>query len=430
MLAALIYNVVIFFAFLIYIPVIIWRMVFQGKYRSHFAQRFGYLGKDEAEKLTGRPVIWMHAVSVGETVAASPVAAELKRRYPFSTLVFTTVTDTGQAVARKVIKGADVFSYLPIDLPWSVRRFVKTVKPDILVLTESEFWPNVIRITKQGGGRVILANGRISDRSFKRYRYLGPIWRQTLSNIDRFCMQSDQDVDRILTLGADKTRVVNTGNTKFDQLPPASGAEKTSELKKEFGLTERDVVWVVGSTHPGEEEQILEAYQELRAEFPDLVLVLAPRHIERTDEIAKLSEARGMKTVRRTRIKERNSEEHRVILLDTIGELTTVYQIADIVFVGGSLITRGGHNILEPASVGKPVLFGPHMFNFVDITRLMLENNAAIQVQDSNSLARKLRELLKDEDERKALGERARSVVEKNRGASMRIVDVVGEYFE
>ncbi len=425
MFVALAYNILITMAFIVYLPFILWRMAFKGRYRSNFRQRFGLLTPAELLKLKGSPVIWIHAVSVGETVAISTVAAEIKRRFPECSLVFTNVTDTGHQVAQKVIPQADLFSFLPVDLPGPVRRFVRSVKPEILVLTESEFWPNLIRISKEEGARVILANGRISDSSLKKYPYLGPIWRQVLTNIDHFAMQSQQDVERMIALGADATKVTNSGNTKFDQLPSSVSLEKKQQLFEEFGLSSDDLVWVVGSTHPGEEEQILDSYNNLQEEFPNLVLILAPRHIERSEEVIKLFAVKGIETIRRTQIHNRNPKDDRVIILDTIGELATVYQIADLVFVGGSLVPWGGHNILEPAAVGKPTLFGPHMFNFVDITRLMVDAEAVIQVQSKEELSIRLKELLADPAKRLVLGERARETVQQHKGASTRIAEEV-----
>ncbi len=428
MLVILTYNLLITLAFIIYIPVIIWKMVSQGKYRSQFWQRFGYIKKQEGTKTTNAPVIWIHAVSVGETIAISSVAAELKKKHPHSTLVFTTVTDTGQQVARKVITNADLFSYLPVDLPRAVRRFVRRIRPDILVLTESEFWPNLIRITKEEGGQVILANGRISDSSYKKYTYLGPIWQQTLANIDYFAMQSEQDVKRIINLGADPQKVTNSGNTKFDQLSASATPELSQQLYQDFSLNQSDLIWGAGSTHPGEEEQLLVVYSQLQKESPTLLLILAPRHIDRAGDIIKLFADKGIETVCRTTLNNRNPREHRVIILDTIGELSTVYLIADLVFVGGSLVPWGGHNILEPAAVGKPTLFGPHMFNFVDITRLMLDAKAVIQVQNHEELTVQIRGLLADSDKRKELGQRAKETVQKNQGASQRVAEIVGFY--
>ncbi|KXS45915.1 MAG: 3-deoxy-D-manno-octulosonic-acid transferase [Candidatus Frackibacter sp. T328-2] len=415
----LLYDLVLIGAFILFLPVLIYKMIFKGKYRVGLKERLGYLPKS-LHYLRDEDLIWIHAVSVGETVAASSVVTEIKERFPEHKILFSTVTDTGQEMAHKIVEEADEIIYFPLDFSWVIKRVLRLLKPDLIVITETELWPNLIRYAKELGSKVMLVNGRISDDSAKKYKYLGPIMKDMLDNIDFLSMQSEQDVDYITDLGADKEKVINNGNTKFDQTYAEPDSEAEERIYDEFKIDSDQPILVVGSTHPNEEEQLIPVYKELKAEFEDLVMILAPRHIKRVDEIEDLYQEAGIDLVRRTEIETRNPKEESVILLNTIGELAQIYGIADLVFIGGSLIKKGGHNILEPAAHGKLVFFGPHMFNFKESTSLVLEHEVGIQVSDVEELKEKMLYYLSNEDELEAKSRQALEMIESNKGASVR----------
>lgn len=410
-----IYDLIFVLLFVIYLPVLFIRIL-KGKYREGFWQRFGFIPRAKLRKISGKPVIWVHSVSVGETVAASPLVEKIKEQYPDYAILFSTVTDTGQKMARKIIKEADAFIYFPLDFSLILKRVFAKINPELVVIMETELWPNFINEADNRGAKVVLANGRISDSSAKKYKYLGPYLKDMLSKIDIMAMQSEQDLSYILELGAAPSKVFNTGNTKLDQDYSMVSAVEKDHYYRVFKIDKKQPLLVVGSTHPNEEEQFVEVFKELKKDFSQLVMILAPRHINRTKEIENIYLAAGIDTVRRTEIVERTVEP--VILLDTIGELAKIYSIADLVFVGGSLIEKGGHNILEPAVHGKLVFFGPHMFNFKESTNLLLEEKAAIQVKDCKELTAKLKTFFADPQLLKKYSQRIGSVIAVNKGAS------------
>lgn len=416
------YDLFLLILIIILLPFFLIKLL-KGKYREGLIQRFGFLPADIRKRLEGKKIIWVHAVSVGETVAASPLVKELKRQYPGHTILFSTVTDTGQEMARKIVEEADVYIYFPLDFSFIVRKVLNIVKPELIIIMETELWPNFIRLASQKGIKLVYANGRISDRSFRTYRYLGPYLKDMLKRINLFCMQSEQDVLRIISLGADEEKVYNTGNTKLDQDYTELSPEVRDNYLREFKVQEGDKIMVIGSTHDNEEEQFIEIYKELKKEYKDLLMILAPRHIERIPEIEEKYQKAGINTIKRTEIEKRQGES--VILLDTIGELGKIYSLADLVFVGGSLVEFGGHNILEPAAHGRLVFFGPHMFDFKESARVLLENKAAIQVKDKEELKEKMKAVLANYEQFSGYGERACNIVQTNKGASRRIITYI-----
>ncbi|MFW6035948.1 MAG: 3-deoxy-D-manno-octulosonic acid transferase [Halothermotrichaceae bacterium] len=419
-----IYDVIFILLFIIYLPAFIFKLL-KGKYREGFWQRFGFIPTEKLRKLTGKPVIWVHSVSVGETVAASSVVKELKQRYPEYAILFSTVTDTGQRMARKIINEADVYIYFPLDFSPVLKRVLNKIKPELVVIMESELWPNFVCVSDKIGASVILVNGRISDNSAKKYKYLGPYLSDMIKRIALFCMQSEQDSKYIIGLGADSEKVYNTGNTKLDQDYSNVNNEEKDYYYKQFKLDKTNSILVVGSTHPDEEEQFIKVFSTLRQIFKDIIMIIAPRHIKRSAEIADCYSKAGIKTVLRTEIEQREDEP--VIILNTIGELAKIYSIADLVFIGGSLIEIGGHNILEPAAHGKLVFFGPHMFNFKESTRLLMEQDAAIQVEDLDELIDRLKEFLANPELIREYSEHIKKVIKNNKGASRRTVDLLAE---
>ncbi len=368
---------------------------------------------------------WLHAVSVGEAIAAAPLVDGLRRLYPDLPLVVTTVTDTGARVVRERYAGLATHRFLPLDLPWTARRFVDSLKPAFLVCMETELWPNLLRALAARGVPVMIANGRISDRSYRRYRLVSRFMRGVLGGVRVFAMQSDEDARRIIALGARPERVVVTGNIKTEPLPDATGAVDLWRRLLGFDVGRR--VWIAGSTHQGEEEAVLDAHARAVAECPDLALVLAPRHPERAGEILGLVAARGWPAVRRSELP-RQRERNAVIVLDTVGELAALYAVADVVFVGGSLLPLGGHNMLEPALRRKPVLFGPHTTNFREAAALLEAAGGALVVRDAAELGRELVRLFADRDLRTTLGEAGYEAVASRHGAVRETLDLIGRF--
>lgn len=379
----------------------------------------------------GPPSAWLHAVSVGEAIAAVPLVEGLRRLHPELPLVMTTVTNTGAQIVRDRFAGLATHRFFPLDLPWVVRRVAASINPAFLICMETELWPNTLRALASRGIPVMIANGRISDRSFRRYRLVRRFMMSVLADVRVFAMQSDEDARRIIALGAHPERVVVTGNIKLDATvaDPAGAVDLWRRL---LGLSPEQRVWIAGSTHAGEEDVVLEAHRAAVAECPELVLVIAPRHPERTDEVLALLERRGWPAIRRSElpfaVTSTATPVPPVVVLDTVGELATLYAIADVVFVGGSLVPVGGHNLLEAAQRRKPILIGPHVGNFRESTGLLESVGAALVVRDASELSRELRRLLADSDLRVKVGDAGYEAVASRHGAVRETLDLVGRY--
>ncbi len=365
---------------------------------------------------------WIHAVSVGETIAAAALVDGLRKAHPELPLVVTTVTDTGARVVRERFAGAAEHRFFPLDLPGASRRVIEAINPAFLIVMETELWPNTLRLLAERKTPVMIANGRVSDRSFRRYRLVRGFMRQVLADVRVFAMQSAEDARRIIALGADPERVFVTGNVKHE--PLAAGEGGPERWRRLFGIEAGRRVWVAGSTHRGEEEAALDAHALVLGEHPDLVLVLAPRHPERVPDVARLVASRGRQAVRRSELP-RPHPARAVILLDTVGELADIYSIADVVFVGGSLAPMGGHNVLEPALCRKPVLFGPHTHNFREAAALLLRSGGGLIVRDAAELAAELRRLLDDAGLRARVGEAAYQAATARNGAVPATLDLL-----
>ncbi len=394
---------------LAYIPVFLGRSFGRSGSARLFFQRLGWL-----DGLPPAPRCWIHAVSVGEVTAAVPLVEGIHRLWPELHIIVSTATSTGATVVRDRLGHLATHCYFPFDFPGPVRRAIRAISPTFFVALETELWPNFFRDLYRRGIPAMVANGRISDRSFRRYRLVRAFLRRLLGHISVFAMQSPEDARRILALGALPERVVVTGNLKIEALPDYAGVE--SLWRRLLGLTGEEPVWIAGSTHRGEEEIVLDAFLRLRARHPSLVLVLAPRHPERVPEVERLILARGLAAVRRTMLHNWTGARS-VIVLDTVGELAQLYQVASIVFVGGSLIPWGGHNMLEPALLRKPVLFGPHTTNFRESTELLLGADGAFLVRDCFELEAVIHRLLEDTELRQATGEAGFKAVASRQGA-------------
>ena len=416
----ILYNLAFLIFGIAYLPY----LIITKRYRYGMANRFGILSdKLKAISLKGR-VIWIHAVSVGEMKAASILAPLLRNKFPSYTIVFSSVTHTGNKVARTIATGEEDVFYLPFDLSFIVDRVVGIIRPELFLCLETELWPNLISSLDRADSKIILINGRISNRSYLGYRKIRSIVSGLLKRFSLILMQSEQDAARILSLGAPKHKTFVTGNLKFD-LSLLGFTSKRREIREQLKLKEEDILLVAGSTHKGEDEQIIECFSKLKKDHPGLKLLIAPRHIERIQEIEQLVSKRNLTTIRYSGLEPRALTLEPIFLLDTIGNLRTVYSAADIVFVGGSLVKKGGQNPIEPASLARPVIFGRFTFNFQDVVRSFLENRAAIQVDNKDELYSALRLLLDDPKERKRLGANARETVDKNSGSSQRAIDLI-----
>lgn len=418
----IIYNLLLFLILIIYSPILILKKITKTN-KKNINELFGFYSDKIKDIAANKNTVWIHAVSVGETVAASPIVKELKKELTDHKIIFSTTTTTGQNMAKQIIDDADAVIYFPFDLPFAIKNALNTINPDLIIIIETELWPNFIKIAKKQSHKIIYANGRISDSSFKKYKYLGSIMPEMLNNIDYLAMQSEEDKRRVIELGADKNKVSNLGNAKFDQSYSTISQSKKTQYLNEFNILQDDLVFVAGSTHDDEEINLIKIYKELKNKFPNLYFIIAPRDIERADEIKNLFNNYDIDSVKRTDIEKKMSEKDNVLILNTIGELAQIYSLADLVFVGGSMMGKGGHNILEPAAHGKLVFFGPDMSNFKDSTRLLLKNNVGIQVNNWEELKQNFLYFLNNRQELKEKGNKARRVILKNRGASKRIVE-------
>ena len=400
-----------------------------GKYAAGLGERAGSLPPLDAG---GRPVVWLHCVSVGEAQAARPLARALLEEYPGHALVVSTTTLTGQRVAREAFEGraAQVF-YFPFDWAWSVRRALRAVNPSVVLLMETELWPRFFRECRRRGVSVALVNGRISEKSFGRYKLVRPFIRRVLADLSLAAVQTQADAARLSALGLAPGRLRVTGNVKFD-IEETRAHPLTEELRQRFLIDKDRPLVVAASTHAPEERVILEAFGLLNSEVKRPRLLVAPRHPERFGEVASLIESSGLSWARRTDGARGSDKDCDVILLDSIGELRAVYPLAEVVFVGGSIAPVGGHNVLEPALDARAVVTGPHTSNFKAIVAALLERDALVQLPHAEDqqgaareLARALRGLLDDEPKRRRTGERARAALEENRGATARTVGLL-----
>ena len=383
------------------------------KYLPTLPDRFGFV------KLPQRKAsIWVHAVSVGEIKAVERLLERLRQQFPDNPLVVSTVTPAGQALARERRDIIHSTFYFPIDLPWCVRRVLDRIAPEIVIIAETEIWPNFLRECRIRGIRVMMINGRISDRSFNRYRLVRHWLQRVFKDYTIIGMQSETDRQRIEAIGADPQRVTVLGNLKYDAI--AAGRPLEARLQK--FLAGWQPVWIAASTMPGEEEFVLDAFAELRRGHPDLKLIIAPRHPDRFDAVSKMLENTRLLWKRRTEIADFENRSSNVLLLDTIGELAALFHFATAVFMGGSLVPTGGHNILEPARHRKPIVFGPHMENFRDMARTFLEAKAALQIQDERQLVPAIDQILIHPELAAKLGTNAYAIVLENTGATDRVL--------
>ena len=410
------YTLVLYLVFPGVLMRLLWRSLRSPAYRRRWAERLG------RSNIAPRPGgVWIHAVSVGEVQAIEPLVRHLREHHPALDLTITTSTPTGSERVR-LLFGDDVFHvYCPYDLPFAINRFLDRVRPRMLIMVETEIWPNVLALCARRKIPTLLANGRLSMRSARGYARLGGFSRQVFSTIRAVAAQSQADADRFIGLGVPAERVGVTGSLKFDMRIPASVQEQIQVLRRAWG--DRPV-WVAASTHEGEDEQVLAAHRTLLEQVPQALLVLVPRHPERFDRVAALVARHGFDLCRRS-LDQPCGEDIQVFLGDTMGELPVFLGGADVAFIGGSLVKIGGHNMLEAAAQGVPVVFGPHVFNFSAIARLLRDREAGVMVENAGGLAAQVSAWLQDASERSRIGENGRQVVEENRGALQRLARLV-----
>jgi 3-deoxy-D-manno-octulosonic-acid transferase len=423
-----IYSVLIVAFFALMSPSLLYQALRYRKYIGSLPQRLGYL--PISFNLDAEQSIWIHAVSVGEVLIARALLPELRERYPKLRLFLSTTTMTGQQIARNNLQYVDEVFYFPLDFTFIVNRTLELVKPRLFIMMETEIWPNLLRACNRADVKTMLVNGRISSRSYPRYRLARPFFRRVLRHVDRFCMQSDESARRIVDIGAERDRVLVTGSLKFDSLeiPGTTTADRgRNRVLRYFRMSPDRPVVIAASTVKNEEEPVLEAFQRIRATLSSAILIIAPRKPERFDDVERLARRAGWNVARRTELRVDAEPRHDVVILDTIGELAQLFQIATVVFVGGSLVDSGGHNILEPAVFGKPIVFGPYMQNFAEIARTFLDNGAAIQVRNGRDLEAALLDLLGDPVRRARLGAAARALVEANRGARIKTLAAIAQ---
>ena len=397
-----------------------WRSLRAPDYRRRWPERFGSI-----EPALGERVIWIHAVSVGEVLATEPVVQALVEQYPEHSILVTTVTPTGSARVTALFGNAVAHVYAPYDLPGAVSKFLDRVRPQLAIVMETELWPNLFHACQQRSVPLLLVNARLSERSVAGYQRVRSLASQTLSAVTEIAAQSELDAGRFRSLGADERRIKVTGNMKFEQRIPPSLLERAEVLRRDWGVGR--AVWVAGSTHEGEDEQLLDVFRQLRPQFMDCLLVLVPRHPERFETVTELCRHRGYNTVLRSEGVSCTPDTE-VFIGDSMGELPLFYAASDVAFVGGSLVRHGGHNLLEPAALGVPVVTGPHVFNFVEICELLLQAGACEKVDDTAGLLRTVSLWLEDANERHQVGQRGRQVVEKNRGALQSVLAMIARH--
>ena len=417
-----VYSLLILIFGVIASPYLAYQAIRYKKYIGSLGQRMGYL--PVSFNLDGEESIWVHAVSVGEALTVRALTADLKQRYPSLRIFLSTTTMAGQQVARRNVQDVDAVFYFPFDLSFIVRRTLRLVRPKLFVMMETEIWPNLLRECKRTDVATVMVNGRISSRSYPRYKLVRPFFRKALADVDRFCMQSEESARRLIDIGADPARVLVTGSLKFDSMEMLGvttlEGRGQNRVLRYFRITSGRLVIVAGSTLRDEERIVLEAFRRIKSSVGSAanpLLVIAPRHPERFGEVEHLAKNLAFVTVRRSDLPIDAEPRAEVVILDTIGELAQVYQIATAVFVGGSLVDGGGHNILEPAVFGKPIVFGPHMQNFKEIADAFVAQDAGVQVHGARGLEDALLALLTDPVRRARLGAAARALVESNRGA-------------
>lgn len=416
----LLYNI----GLLLASPVIVGVLLAKPRCRPGFLQRMGWQLSVSDGTQPSRPLVWVHAVSLGEVVAVSPLVKALHEHHPEFRYIVTTVTETGREAVEQRLKGVAEHRYAPLDFTWAVGRMIRHMRPILYIFVETELWPNLLWTLHDHGVPSVLVNGRLSSRSFGRQDLplIRSFYRTVLQTLTLCLMQSDRDQERIVGLGAEPSRVHVTGNIKFDQ--PLPSVQPDESQRRSLGLNEHEQLILAGSTHAGEEELLISAYEAIAKSFPSIVLMLAPRHIERADQVERMLQKVGFVVQRKSRLQETLTGP-RVIILDTRGELSRAYREAVVAYVGGTLVPVGGHNLLEPAVWGTPVMFGPYTDHCAEIATLLSESGGGRRVMGVEDLVVSMEEWIRQPDKRNRDGQVAKQVVCDNQGALMRSVEQI-----
>lgn len=428
------YNIILLIYWATLIPMLIYRLIHEEGFYQRIKQSIGFLPDELKEKISNRHAIWVHAASVGEIVAASPIVREMRKSHPDEVIIVSVVTATGFRMAHQIIKGADGILYFPLDLPYLTNRILTIINPRAIVLVETEIWPNFLRIAADKHIPVMMMNGRISQRSAVRYRLITFFTRRVLSTIRMFCMQSYIDAQYIIDIGADPNKVIVTGNTKYDQTYGIVTEEEKKRFLHELGFAADSTspIMIAGSTHRGENSSVYKAFVKIREHFPEAKLIIAPRYIYQADLIVDEGIKHSVTMVKRSDMTAGKSIRpgYDGVVLDTIGELGRVYSLGDLIFVGGSLAHIGGHNILEPAAHGKPIVVGPNMFNFVEIFELLSRHGACVMVKNEDEFVETCLDILINPDRAEAMKRNCIAVVKENQGATRKNLEKLQEMLE
>jgi 3-deoxy-D-manno-octulosonic-acid transferase len=423
----ILYNAVLVIAAIFILPYYLITMVFKGKYRKSLIPK---LGGRQAEILAGLkdgPRVWIHAVSVGEVTAAAPIVAALKLKMPDVEVIISTSTETGQEMARRHISGADALIYFPLDIPYVVRKIIKLAKPSVFVMVETELWPNFLKTCKAQGIKALIVNGRISLRSYRKYRWTNFFWKKILNDLSAAAMIAEIDANRLNIIGMSPEKIQVMGNAKYDALASTASSGLRENISRRLNTQKDDRFFVAGSTHPGEEEIVIKVYADILALYPEFKLIIVPRHIERTSSIIELLHKNGFSDIiTMTQInKSRTRTTQRIIVIDVIGELFKAYSLATIVYCGGSLVNRGGQNILEAAAWGKMIFYGPSMEDFSEEKTLLEEAGCGVTVRSAKDLLRKILRALENPAQLELTGARGKNVVANNMGAAARYAEMI-----
>jgi len=423
------YNTLLTFALILSSPFFAFKIITTSSYRRGLSQRLGIGHKDVRKKVGDEKPLWIHAASVGEVLGSLPIIEGIGRTNPELPILLSTMTATGNDMAKKRASDVKVITFFPLDHPWVVRRAISRVNPRAFLMAETEIWPNFLMELGRRGIPAMLFNGRISTRSFQWYKRFRYFFASPLATISAFCMQSTLDAQRIVEMGANPARVTVNGNVKFDQLPPEITQKEREALLQTLGLHAGQPILIAGSTHRGEEEFMLKVLQRLSPEYPDLVLILAPRYLDRVGEVEALLTREKIPWKRKSQIQTRGDKEGSVvILLDTMGELSKLYSLGSLIFVGGSLVRVGGHNILEPLFFKKPVFFGPFMDHFREISNEVLTRGAGFQIREVEEMIFHAKSLLEDTSLMSTMGKCGFEIIRDNRGATGKTLETISRF--
>jgi 3-deoxy-D-manno-octulosonic-acid transferase len=426
----ILYNTILFAAIFIILPYFLLKIVFTGKYRKSFIQKMGGRQTQILTNLADGPRIWVHAVSVGEVTAAAPIVASLKMKRPEIMIIFSTSTETGQQMAQQLVKGADAFIYFPLDIPYVVRKIIRLAKPDVFVMVETELWPNFLKACKLNGVKTLMVNGRLSPRSYKKYRLTRYFWRWVLADLSAAGMIAEVDASRLKSIGMDKNRIEVLGNAKYDALAAMAAPALQEEISRRINQQAGERFFVAGSTHQGEDEIVITVYQQLLRHYSDFKLIIVPRHVERTAAIMELLQSAGLPDV--ITMTDMNCgkirEKERIIIVDVIGELFKIYSLATIVYCGGSLVPKGGQNILEAAAWGKVIFYGPSMEDFSEEKVLLEDVGCGVTISNEEELLQGILQVLDHPEELEVRGARGKAIVAANMGAAVRYADLISKH--